>query len=481
MARASKARATRAARRWARLALLVGLVIAVGLWRVRHQGRGLLDEAAPGFFPPLRASDRILVLAPHPDDEVLGCGGVIQEAVARHLPLRVVFFTYGDNNQWSFFVYRKHPVLDPAAVQRMGLVRHDEAVAATGVLGVAPEQLTFLGYPDFGTLQIWKSHWGTQPPFTSMLTRVTAVPYPNARRPGTPYKGEEILEDLTAILQEFQPTRVFVSHPGDHMPDHAALYLFTRVALWDLEPQLRPALYPYLIHFRRWPRPRRFRPEELLTPPVLPQDDLVWPSLALTPAQVARKREAIQAHRSQYRATPAYLLSFIRPNELFGDFPPVDLGARASFGPSKGAEDAGASESAEQLTDEERAAFVGVETRSVELTDDTLTLELEFSRPLARTVNASLYLFGYRHDQPFATMPKLHVQLDPLTAAVFDQTTRLPSAALHVARSIRTVRVSVPLQALGNPERALVSARTYLGDIPLDWTSWRMLVFPRRR
>jgi len=86
---------------------------------------------------------------------VVGCGGIIQKAVAMGLPLRVVFLTYGDNNEWSFFVYRKHPVLLPRSVRLSGAERHDEALAAARTLGVATNQLTFLGYPDYGTLAIW--------------------------------------------------------------------------------------------------------------------------------------------------------------------------------------------------------------------------------------------------------------------------------------------------------------------------------------
>jgi LmbE family N-acetylglucosaminyl deacetylase len=112
----------------------------------------------------LEAQDRILVLAPHPDDEVLGCGGIIQQALAKGLPLRVVFLTYGDHNEWAFMVYRKHPVIAPQSVRRLGMVRHDEALAAGKILGLAPSQLTFLGYPDLGTLPIWTSHWNHQPP-----------------------------------------------------------------------------------------------------------------------------------------------------------------------------------------------------------------------------------------------------------------------------------------------------------------------------
>ena len=81
-------------------------------------------------------TDRILVLAPHPDDEVLGAAGVIQQAVAMNFPVKVAFLTYGDSNQWSFLLYRKHPVVWPAAVENMGLVRHDEAVNASRILGV---------------------------------------------------------------------------------------------------------------------------------------------------------------------------------------------------------------------------------------------------------------------------------------------------------------------------------------------------------
>ena len=78
----------------------------------------------------LNPADRILILAPHPDDEDLGCGGIIQKALAMKLPVKIVFFTYGDNNEWSFLIYRKRPVFMPMAIRNMGLLRHDEAVAS---------------------------------------------------------------------------------------------------------------------------------------------------------------------------------------------------------------------------------------------------------------------------------------------------------------------------------------------------------------
>ena len=198
---------------------------------------------APAAWPEIElgASDRILILAPHPDDESLACGGIIQRALSSGLPVHVLFLTNGDNNEWSFMVYRKRPELLPWQVRAMGEVRRGEALAAARGLGLPPDALTFLGYPDFGTLRIWCSHWGDAPPFRSMLTRVTSVPYENAYRRGAAYKGEEIVRDLTAVIREFRPTRIFVSHPADDNPDHAALYLFTRIVLWDLAEDHTPA------------------------------------------------------------------------------------------------------------------------------------------------------------------------------------------------------------------------------------------------
>ena len=110
------------------------------------------------------SKDRILILAPHPDDEVLGCAGIIQKALSLKIPVRVVFLTNGDSNQWSFLVYRKFPVVIPRAVMKMGMLRCEEAISAAKVLGLSQEQLTFLGYPDFGTLSIWYGCWHDHSP-----------------------------------------------------------------------------------------------------------------------------------------------------------------------------------------------------------------------------------------------------------------------------------------------------------------------------
>ena len=416
-----------------------------------------------------RPDDRILVLAPHPDDEVIGCGGIIQKALAQKLAVRVVFFTYGDNNEWSFTVYRKHPVIEPTAVQAMGLIRHDEAVRADKILGLNSNQLVFLGYPDFGTLNIWNQYWGKSPPFESMLTRVREVHYANAFRPGAPYKGEEIVRDLTTVLRDFKPTKIFLAHAGDYNHDHRALYLFTRVALWNIEKEMKPAVFPYLVHFPQWPQPRGYKPAELLTPPILYKTSAAWASSSLTPMEVAIKHAAIQTHKTQYNYAANYLLSFVRANELFGDFPMVNLANTNTT-----LEDQG-NVTAEQLTDEERARFVGVEQRSAQIEGTNLVLEIVLSRPLAETVIASLYAFGYRQDTPFEKMPKLQIRVHLLDHHVLDQKTPLPAETVGVERNRNKIIVRIPLELLGRPERVLTSAQMYFGEVPLDSVAWRIL------
>ncbi len=90
----------------------------------------------------------------------------------------------------------------------------------------------------------------------------------------------------------------------------------------------------------------------------------------------------------------------------------------------------------------------------------------------------SAYLFGYRPDEPFAAMPKIHVKVGELSVAVYDQSRRLTDSGVQVSRDAHSIELRVPLALLGDPDRALVYARTYLGDLPLDSAAWRVLDLP---
>lgn len=456
--------------RWWRLSLLIAGLVS---WPEAFSAGHVVQHAGHVYQNlALSADDRILVLAPHPDDEVLGAGGVIQQAVAMKLPVKIVYLTNGDSNQWSFLLYRKYPVVFPGAVESMGMVRHDEAVKADNILGVNPNDLIFLGYPDFGTLNMWYVHWNGRPPYRSILARVNAVPYKTAYHYGAPYVGESILTDLESILKDFKPTKVFVSHPADHNGDHLACYLYTRVALWD-EGMDSVELYPYLIHYLTWPKPKGFHPEKDLAPPDALADDEIWTQFHLSAVQLEAKEKALQAHRSQYISSPRYLLSFVKFNELFGDIPPLRLRENRTVSIISGQKRLSTSmELPEELNEQERSAFVGVDWKSLCWESDNLVVTIGLSKPLAEDVEASIYFFGYNSKVPFGRMPKINVRLGVLSYSVHDQNKRLAQQEVAVTRTLNDITIKVPWSLLGFPEKILTSARTTLGTFPLDNASW---------
>ena len=449
-----------------------GLFISVGILFCLLSPIAFASGSSAGQVV-ITQEDRILVLAPHPDDEVLGAGGVIQQAVAMKLPLKIVFLTNGDSNQWSFLLYRKHPVVFPGAVEAMGLVRHDEAMTASRILGVDPQNLIFLGYPDFGTLNMWYYHWNQRPAYRSIMTRVTAVPYKNAYRFAAPYKGEEILKDIRSILRDFKPTKIFVSHPADHNGDHLAFYLYLRVALWDEGMDGKVQVYPYLIHYLTWPKSKGFHPEINLTPPEALEGQAIWKQYHLSAVQIENKKKALQAHKTQYFSTPRYLLSFVRFNELFGDIPPLKLPINKNVSIIAGQKKLLTTmELPEELNEQERAAFVGVDWKSLRWESEELVVTIGLSKPLAQDVEASIYFFGYNNKIPFGQMPKINVRLGVLSYSVYDQNKRLEQDVVQVARSPNDVTIRVPFKLLGFPQRILTSAKTSLGNFPLDNASW---------
>ena len=80
-----------------------------------------------------------LILAPHPDDESLGCGGLIAEACAQGLVPYVLVVTDGTGS---------HPGSSAYPASRLRALREAEARAAAAALGLAPGRVGFLGLRD---------------------------------------------------------------------------------------------------------------------------------------------------------------------------------------------------------------------------------------------------------------------------------------------------------------------------------------------
>jgi N-acetylglucosamine malate deacetylase 1 len=125
----------------------------------------------------------ILVIAPHPDDETIGCGGALCLHATKGDRVTVVFLTSGELG------------LKDLAPRKAWKIRETEAKAAARHLGLA--RLEFLRLPDWAV-------------------------------------GEHIKEGarlLLPILTREAPGLIYLPHPRDWHPDHQAALPLLRAAL----------------------------------------------------------------------------------------------------------------------------------------------------------------------------------------------------------------------------------------------------------
>lgn len=148
-----------------------------------------------------------VVVAPHPDDETLGCGGVICKKIAAGAEVRFVFVTDGAAS---------HRLA--AGPEALGRQRAAEALQAARCLGVAAERVTFLDMPD-----------------------------------GRAGEHEaEIAVRLAALLRLWAPEAVFVVHGGDPPADHRAAFAAVTEAIRSYGQPVTVFEYP-VWYWYHWP------------------------------------------------------------------------------------------------------------------------------------------------------------------------------------------------------------------------------------
>jgi LmbE family N-acetylglucosaminyl deacetylase len=264
-----------------------------------------------------KAGQKILIFSPHPDDETLGAGGYIAEAIKNGAEVKVVFITNGDGH-WSSSVEEfKEVYLNASNYIQSGKNRQQESQKALAVLGVKKENIIFLGYPDMGLKYLLGKNF--QNPHTSPFTKKNASPYADSYRQNASYTGENLLTDMTGIISDFKPDVVLVTSPSDIHPDHAAAAAFTQKAL-NKNPNLHPKLYYFLIHYKRFPYPKGFHPTRMITPPSrLIQITNSWYKFILPGDILNLKEEALKQYPSQLKVPMLKNLmqGFLRQNELF--------------------------------------------------------------------------------------------------------------------------------------------------------------------
>lgn len=426
------------------------------------------------------SNDRVLILAPHPDDEGIACAGVIQEAVQRGAAVKVAYLTSGDHNQLSLVVYKKRLPLLKTEYISLGQTRMDEAIKAMKMLGVPKENLIFLGYPDFGTFAIFSQYWQTKRPYESILTRISAVPYKNALSPEAPYVGESILSDLKNIILNYRPTKIFVSHPADVNGDHKTFYLFMEVVLADLKRYLPDAqVYPYLVHWHGWPMPRHYHPElDLLPPEEFANSTVEWRKFVLSARELRNKHAMIMSYPSQTSSTAFYLLSFARKNELFGTYKEIKIRKRLSLEEKAGKFAKflnmlgylGINNTADSYSIAEPDAGI-----IYEAVDNELWVHIKKPRHMKDRFGAVCYLFGYSYRKPFKDMPKINIVVMGNRVKAFDKRKTLAANAIKIVLLPEEIILKADMSVLADPDFILSSVKVYGGESAVDAAAFRKI------
>lgn len=463
--------------------LAAGLLTTWGAWAWFFPRAPRLEPLArpePGTGP-------MVVLVPHPDDEALAAGGLLQQAEAAGGRPQVVLVTGGDAFKVAAQAHFRRAQVSRADLVAFGRHRVEESRAALAALGLPPGRLTFLGYPDQGLHRLWLECWRVARPCTAPLTGAAAVPYAEARTPGAPFAGAALLRELTALLREWRPTVVAYPHPNETHVDHWALANFAAAALAELqrtEPGWRPpAQWLYLVHRGDWPAPKGYRPTAPLLPPgKLAGGMTTWRTEPLTPQQVERKAAAVGAYRSQVALLRRYMHSFIRANELFGTIAPARLpppGRPAARPP--GAPPWPGLAWAQVLTDPQGDTVARQVERGADLlglwaaTDgDLLHLAARLAAPLRAPAEVRLYARGFRAGPGWGDLAEAAVSAG---GAHRVQTWPGPGAAppLRAEAAGAWVRLGLPLGALGAPQAVLLGAETRVDGILIDRAAWRPL------
>ncbi len=279
--------------------------------------------------------EHLVVVAPHPDDETLGAGGLIQRVLERGGAVRVVLVTAGDGYVEAVVHETGRPRPRPADYIAYGERRLREARRALRELGgdaIRAEHL--LGFPDGGLDSLLTAHWQRMSPERSATTDASRPPYPEAEHPEAHYDGDDLRAALLRCSREIRPTLIAFPDPADRHPDHHAAGLFTLLAVDDMAraKETLPRLVAYLVHWPHWPpgwdaaAPSpdvTAAPLEL--PRTLPARGLARAVLTLSDGEVVAKGAALARYASQQREVRPLLAAFVRRTEPFTVFTLAEL------------------------------------------------------------------------------------------------------------------------------------------------------------
>jgi LmbE family N-acetylglucosaminyl deacetylase len=272
---------------------------------------------------------RLMVFAPHPDDETLGGGGLIQRVLAQGGTVRIVVVTNGDGYVDGVRHEVKRARTSTSDFIEYGKRRHDEAVRALERLGLQTSDAVFLGFPDDGIDDLWAGHWSTRKPYTSPYTHSDHPPYKESLSRQVEYAGTDLDREIERTLRNFAPDWVLMPDPRDRHPDHCTTGVFVLDALRQLRHEgqglfARTRVLTYLVHYPDYPASAAWvREIEGAGVGGSPTAGKVlsaahWVNLPLNSGEVTGKRSAMSEYQSQLKVMNPFLTQFLGPFELFG-------------------------------------------------------------------------------------------------------------------------------------------------------------------
>jgi LmbE family N-acetylglucosaminyl deacetylase len=217
-----------------------------------------------------------LVVAPHPDDESLGCGGTIARLRQAGVPVFALMVSDGSAS---------HPNSASYPAQRLRDVREAEALNALALLGVSAEAITFMRQPD------------------SKVVMPGEVDF------------EDAVAVVTEVLAHAKPATVLVPWQRDPHRDHRATWQIMNATLDRLpERPRRLAYFVWLWELAQpadWPQPGEVQTWRVDIGPVL---DLKKRAIAAHISQVTR---LIADDPTGFYLSPDLLRHFDRPDEFY--------------------------------------------------------------------------------------------------------------------------------------------------------------------
>lgn len=204
-------------------------------WRLGKGAHDAFENVRPVGLRALVGEGPVFVLAPHPDDESIGCGGLIAACAQAGIPVFIHFLTDGRHS---------HPGVDAWSPDRIATEREAEARAAAAHLGLDEDALTFERVVDGTLLFDWPTARALA---TGIAERMSAWPSPVVLAPwrGDPHPDHMAAAVIADLIENAQPSatgwRYLVwAHDSERTPSCDAIVRFS-TKRWR-EPKRRAIL-----------------------------------------------------------------------------------------------------------------------------------------------------------------------------------------------------------------------------------------------